>query len=125
MKTWQELRAEALKASEIRNKLISMGHGYVGEFREGFAPVHDNDNYYHVDANNNPAYSRRFKFVGPFSNGTAPAKDELGWFHIYPDGSDVYSQRSRDGCNRNFLSVAIKANQAGEEGFTLVVAIAQ
>ena len=75
-------------------RLYAENYRYVGDFKEGFAAVYDeNGHSFHIDCKGLPAYPKRFLEVGQFHKGIATARDITGTFHIDPTGNPVYSYR--------------------------------
>lgn len=73
---------------------------YSGRFDEvlkfhapGLAPVKRGYEAWHVGADGNATYSRRFIRTFGFYEGFAAVQAQDGWHHICPDGSDAYPER--------------------------------
>lgn len=69
------------------------GYDWEGVPSEGLTPVREGDNYFHIRADGQPAYSQRYSQVGAFSDGLASAcKDMVRFFHIKTNGSPAYQR---------------------------------
>lgn len=65
----------------------------IGDFHEGLACATDNNGkFFHVNENNEPAYSEQYDEVWDFHEGLAYAEDDRGCFHIKTDGKPAYPE---------------------------------
>ena len=59
----------------------------------GLAPVRRGGDAWHIRADGEAAYARRFRRTFGFYEGFAAARGAGGWRHIRPDGGDLYAAR--------------------------------
>ncbi len=59
----------------------------------GLAPARRGDLAWHITADGEPAYARRFRRTFGFYEGLAAVESTHGWHHITPDGADAYPER--------------------------------
>ncbi len=93
---WQDLWI----APGATHHLTPDGPAYAARFDEvlafhapGLAPVRRGDSAWHIRANGEAAYARRFIRTFGFYEALAAVIDHDGWHHIRPQGEDAYSTR--------------------------------
>lgn len=59
----------------------------------GLAPVKRGSQAWHIRADGQPGYERRFERTFGFYEGAAAVQAHDGWHHIRPDGTDLYPAR--------------------------------
>lgn len=59
----------------------------------GLAPVRRDNQAWHIDANGEPAYTRRFRRTFGYYEDLAAVESAAGWHHITTHGADAYPQR--------------------------------
>ena len=94
--TWQSFAV----SPDSTHHMLNGAAAYSSRFDEvqkfhtpGLAPVLRDGVAWHIRANGEPAYGRRFQRTFGFYEGLAVVSSDDGWHHIDPSGEDLYPQR--------------------------------